>query len=200
MKNLIILFSCLLIACKSENKAIEPTEFIQWFKKNKVEFVRTKTIGNYQFQLEILPLEFKLISQFDNIESVNTKIIKEDYLNNKNKLFCQLKISPIKNDKTMLETGISTPEEYGARMNYFSSHAQKDMFIIQGKDTLNCLSYHFENTFGLEKSNKINLEFERKNNVGDIEFVFDEKSLNTGIIKFTIPYNTLKNTPQLKID
>lgn len=182
---ILILALLVLIACNvGFSRKLGPTELIAWFKDKSADFKHEKTIGEYTFKLQFVPTDVQILREIEDPINISESYYTQRKLELKDKIFCYFEIAPTSLDKTLLETETSNPLEYGNRLNYFISHAEKDIYLVQGEDTLNCLNYHFENTYGLKKSNTLSMTFELTKNTKDIEFVFDEKTLNTGPVIF----------------
>lgn len=198
--NFQLFFFILFITSCQYKSELNPKEMVKWFEKEKSSFIHEKTVGPYQFRLKFMPSEIKILSEVDHPNLIEEKYYNERYNELKDKIFCFFEIIPIKNEQTLLETETLNAQEYGSRLNYFVSFAQQDFYMVQGKDTMKCLTYHFENTYGLKKSNTISMLFDKKNNKQDIEFVFDDKILNTGPIIFTQKSFSDLKTPIIKFN
>lgn len=195
-----IMFFCLvLISCSSSaKKEMYPIEMVNWFNLEKESMNHEKIVGDYYFKLQFIPSEIKILTEVDNPNVIEKKYYDERINELNDKVFCFFEIGPVNQAKSFLETETSNLIEYGSRLNYFVTYAQQDFYMIQGKDTMKCLTYHFENTYGLKKSNTISMLFDKKNNTKDMEFIFDDKILNTGPIIFTQKSFSKTNTPTIK--
>lgn len=195
-----LIITVIIVSCNSlSKKQLSVKEYSYWFEQNKETFEHEKTVGDYSFKLLFIPPEIKILTEVSNPNEIDEKYYQERLSELKNKIFCSFEITPINQTQTMLETETNNPTEYGSKLNYFISLAQQDFYIIQNKDTMRSLSYHFENTYGIKKSNTISMIFENRNSNGDIEFVFDDKVLNTGPIIFTQQSFNKTSIPQLKL-
>ena len=190
-----------LASCSSVlDKKLAPKEMVEWFAEEKESYKHEKTVGAYNFKLQFIPSEVKILTEVDNPSSIDKKYYEERLAELKDKIFCFFEITPTNLSQTLLETETDNPSDYGSKLNYFVSFAQQDFYMIQGRDTMKCLTYHFENTYGLKKSNTIAMLFDKKNNQQDIEFVFDDKVLNTGPIKFIQQSFLTQKIPTIKFN
>lgn len=191
----------LFLSCATHiQKELNASEMVEWFQKDKINFLHEKNVGSYAFKLQFVPAEIKILSEVDNPSQISETYYNKRIKEVQDNIFCYFEIIPLDNTRTMLETEADNPTDYGERLNYFVSYAQKDIYLVQGKDTLKCLNYHFENTYGVKKSNTMALLFQKKDSKEDIEFVFDDKVLNTGPIKFTQNSFTTIPTPAIKFN
>lgn len=83
-----------------------------------------------------------------------------------------------------LRYGISGLEEYNARLDYFLNQAAKDIWLIDGTDTLRPAAYWFENNHNLTSHETIVLNFDNTNiKSKEIQLAFNDRLFRNGIIK-----------------
>ncbi|MBL7705489.1 MAG: hypothetical protein JNM21_08050 [Taibaiella sp.] len=100
-----------------------------------------------------------------------------------------------------LRHGISGLEEYNARLDYFLNQASKDIWLIDGNDTLRPAAYWFENNHNLTSHETIVLNFDNtqiKNK--EIQLAFNDRLFRNGIIKASFQKNDLDKKIALTYD
>ncbi len=193
-----ILFFVLLISSCAK-KQLEPKELLEFIEDDSNGFVQTKTIDEYTFKVMYQPIEYIVLKEIkDNI--LTKKIIEEKKkeLDNLQYFLLEIEIPSEKGD--LLKYNLTDNNEYYYRLKYFSFDMQNDIQLIENKDTLPCVLYHFERTYGLTSKCKITLAFENspKTNTNKI-FVLNENVLGVGIVKLQFDYKELLNIPELKL-
>ena len=96
--------------------------------------------------------------------------------------------------------GNPSAEEYSHRINYCSFQMQKDIFLVEGDDTLACGLFHFERTYDIAPYATFLLGFplkkEKQNK--DKVLVFNDRLFNKGTMRFVFKNEDIKKTPLLK--
>lgn len=91
-----------------------------------------------------------------------------------------------------LRYGISGLEEYNARLDYFLNQASKDIWLIDGNDTLRPAAYWFENNHNLTSHETIVLNFDNTHiKSKEIQLAFNDRLFRNGIIKASFRKNDL---------
>jgi len=98
-------------------------------------------------------------------------------------------IPALSNEKTDVEN----------KANYLLSGMQKDIFLLEGTDTLRCRMFHFEGANGILPYDNCVLAFDKnKNPKTDKTFLYRAEKLGLGWINMTIKAEDIQRIPQLK--
>lgn len=156
MIRLLVIISVFVLGCGLSRTPDElnSVDLIKWYKEFKHEFVHEKTIDEYTFKVEFIPQSVFLLSEFQSIGLENKKDVISRDSQLSDYLVCRITFSKSNPLSSFLSAEDYSPEEYSSRLSYFISHIQKDIYLIDEVDTLKSQIYHFENTYGLERSNK----------------------------------------------
>ena len=99
-----------------------------------------------------------------------------------------------------LRTGISDISQYHRRLEYYTSHVQRDLKLVVGSDTLDCSLSHFERTYGVAPYNTLVLAFDGgQESEEGFSLIYDDRVLGLGRTKFTIDQKDLDRLPTLKL-
>lgn len=201
----ILLLLVITSACNTVPESLPVTEYIKWVENPKNQLKKEKTIGDYAYKVFYKPAEYIALREAvnkgdqNNTQAINKRIqdITGFYQFNFDIVSADGKTSALKQNTT-------NEQEFGARINYFVSHAQQDFKLVQGTDTLACISYHFERTYDITPNNTILLGFEIPKNENedkreDIQLIFKNRLFNSGDIKFQFSEKTLNNIPRLNL-
>ncbi len=191
--------SLVLLSC-SDRRTLSPEQYIAWAKASQKELIKTKEINGYRFTLKFQPAELLILKNAEGLTSEDAldsmKKIQKGIVN------LVMDIGSTDNQQSLLRANLAVEEEYYQRMYYYTTDVQKDLYLVEGKDTLPCVFYHFEQTFNITPVNSMIMEFERKDPNApykDIYFIYEDRILNAGIIKFQYKKSFLNNLPKLKI-
>lgn len=111
-----------------------------------------------------------------------------------------LRLEAKNNSQELLKYNLSDEEQYYERVKYFSFDMQRDIYLRDGNDSLPCLLYHFERTYGAAPYAKFVLGFvvSKANRAVTKEFVFNDRAFNGGSIHLKISDQDIKRVPQVK--
>ncbi len=192
---LIIVLICTLAAC--QKRSLTPMEYVSWVNKEDNGCLVKKEIGQFEFALQYKPIEYVVLME-EKDEHLKKQVLEKRMTELKGMQYYTLKITS-KEGKEFLKTGISSEEEYYGRLQYFVSAMQDDLALIEGKDTLPCLLYHFERNYGLAPYNNIVLGFKTGNEgkAEDKTLIYEDQVLGLGPVRLTINGKDISNTPNL---
>lgn len=203
MKRYIVISFLLIIisaSCGNGRKTLSPQQYLSWAKKSQKDLQKIKEINGYRFTAKFQPAELLVLRNKEALKSQDaldsTKKIQDGIIN------IVMDIGSVNNQQSLLRANLSNEEEYYSRMYYYTTEVQNDVYLVEGNDTLPCIFYHFEQTFNITPVNSMIMEFKRINSQSayqDICLVYEDRILNTGIVKFMYKNSFLNNLPQLKL-
>lgn len=193
-----IFFALLFFSCGNKELSVE--EYISYIDEKENGLFSIKEVENYVFELQYRPIEYivALKSKNLNAKEFEQKKLELDHLQHFN-----LKIIAKGKNQEMLRTGTASEQEYQYRINYFSYEAQNDIKLIDGKDTLKCVLYHFERSYNMAPYSNLVLGFAKtkaSDEINDKVVSYDDKVLGTGKINIKINSGDIKNIPSLKFE
>ena len=160
-------------------------------------------MGDFIFTLQYKPSDYILLKE-NNLATLDMNKWEKEKKEIEGLIQLNLKIESKDSNKEMLQIGATSVQEYTERIQYFSYDAQKDIFLIDGKDTLPCILYHFERSYNLAPYSNLVLGFKSSKKFGEDQqdkiISFDDQALRQGKINFIIKATNLKNIPSLKLN
>ena len=191
----------LLVAGCNAKQVLNPQEYIAWMSSGNSEVNNKKEIGNYSVAIKYLPQDYLALKEFkapyDNKNKTKFNEARKKY---EGHYYFLLRIVDEKNQKSVLRSDIDGYGEYTDRLNYFAFEAQNDFKLIEGKDTLDCVLHHFENNYDLSPINDITVVFKQGKPNNDLTFLWYDRALGLGTIKFFIEESDLENIPTLNLN
>jgi hypothetical protein len=99
----------------------------------------------------------------------------------------------------LLKYNLSSAQEYTNRLNYISFEMQKDIFLIQDKDTVYPGLYHYERVFEVAPYATIVLAFDNEKFKPENEFtiVYNDRLFKKGYIKYNYKAGQLIDLPKI---
>lgn len=200
---IIVFFVALLSAACNNPKQLGSNDYIKWIDNPDNGLKKEKKLDEYQYKVFYKPADYVVFREIINsgAKSIDEQQAQKRIGELSN--FHQFNFDIVSADGkvSVLQHHLSNQEEHAARVNYFVSHAQQDFLLVEGSDTMPCVLYHFEQTFGATPLNTISLGFEKKSpkTEGDLQLIFTNRLFNTGEIKFLFPKSTITNIPKLKL-
>ncbi|HSH65042.1 MAG TPA: hypothetical protein VLB84_04400, partial [Bacteroidia bacterium] len=153
---LIFLPACTLMSCG--HRELDPQAYISWMENPKNGLHASEIVGDFEFDLQYKPLSYVALKSMKK-EKVN----KEELLKSMQEMgdlqYYTLRINSANGKGEMLRTNLSAADEYFYRVQYFSFQLKKDLYLLDGKDSLPCVFAHFERTYAISPNNNFILAF-----------------------------------------
>jgi hypothetical protein len=177
-------------------------EYIQFVIDPANGLLVNKQVGNFIFSLLYKPEPFVAISN-----QASDSLTKENYereLNESKDLqYFTCKIKIIDHNSEFLKYKLSSMAEYEQRVDYFAFRMQQDIKLIEGKDTLDCVLYHYERNYGTAPNAVFSIGFPKSKNdslVYDKTLSYDEKVFGLGKVNITISKENIVRIPEIKLN
>jgi len=185
-------------------KSLLPIDYISWIRDSENGLYQEKNIEKFIYSVQYEPIEYLvLIENKDSLEN-GEKYFKEKVAERTGLQYYLFNIKLNNSTANILKEELQDEAEYYKRIQYLLSEAQFDFKMIEGKDTLQCELYHFEQTYGLTPFISIVLAFKTTNSqnfegnyAANKTFIFDDKIYRNGKLKFTIDDKNINNIPNL---
>lgn len=145
-------------------------------------YVREKKIENFTYTAYQKPTEYLLAKA--RIEKGNDSLSANDF---EDLQYFDLRIRVEDFNQEFMKYDLSDAGQYKDRVNYCAFNMQNDLKLVEGKDTLRCVLFHFERTFNTVPYGHFLLAFEK----GSIKtntiktLIFRDGLFNNGILKFS---------------
>ena len=182
-----------------KNEVMPVKDYMQWMQDPKNGFHKVKPMDDIEFVVQYKTPEF-IICREERKETLSDSLVKRKQQELQGVHYFDLKIQLINGEGELLKHQLANKEAYENRVRYFAFEMQKDIQLVDGKDTLPCLLYHFERTYDVAPFCTILLGFnENKKNIHKPKtlLVYD-KIFNKGLQKFTFKENKLQTLPKLQ--
>ncbi len=173
-------------------------------------FIEKERSGN-TYEKKIKDVNIKLIhisneeialKQTEDVSKINQAKFDSLVRNYDSLVFFNLEISIDDFNEELLKYKLEGDIDaaYNERVDYYAFKMQKDINIVLAeKDTIPCVLYHFERSYGISPKTDFMIGF-KLSKFKDAVFVYDNTFLKTGIIKFALNEQELLNHPHIKIN
>ena len=197
----------LLLLSSCGQQVLEPAAYVEWMKHPEHGYWRTKTVPPLEVVAQYKTTDFIIANEkrSNEIEAAAYQAREKEL---EGMYYWTLKLSI--NDKNLpnrgakawniLNYGVEDKQQEQERLMYFSYAMQRDLKLIEGKDTLPCALYHFERSYDLDKSRTFVLGFPKGNNPNaDKTLLIDIPYFNTGPIKINYSKELLEQAPTMQL-
>lgn len=190
---------------KSEHLSLSNTktelpleQLVKWVGEKENDLSKTKDISEMTYHLSYMPKECMAYMELQNKSYSKEELQKALGYYNAMTYF-NFRIELKEGQGELLKHDLSSPQQYNDRINYVSFEMQKDIFLVQGKDTLFPGLYHFERTFDVAPFTTVMLAFdnEKFNPSDEFTVVYNDKLFNKGFIKYNYKPKQLIDLPNL---
>lgn len=186
----------------SESKVVpeklSPREYISWVDDKDNGLKVEKMIGEFTYMFQYKPTDYVVIMDIkkDSIGKSELQKKTEEY----NGLqYFNFRMST-ESGGELLKKNVVDENDYNSRIQYFSFDMQKDIKLIDTKDTLDCVLFHFERVYGLAPYATFLLGFPFTENNGNKTLAYDDKIFDSGTIYLTIQSKNIKNLPSVIVN
>jgi hypothetical protein len=194
------LFLCVIFLASCEKEFLRPNQYVKWLEDESNGLKVKKILGDFEFTLQYKPTEYVIFDQYksDTLQKGTMDEKRKEYDGLQYYTF-QIKAN---GSQEIMKADISNESEYNSRLEYFISPAQDDIMLVENEDTLPCVLYHFERSYGLSPMNNIVLGFEKskQSSTADKLFIYNDQVLGTGPVKLTIQEKNIQNIPSIRYE
>lgn len=199
MKTLLVaMVAALLVMNGCTPTSLASSDYVKWVENSDNELNVSKEVDGFLFQLQYKPVPYIILREHNGVYPGQDEYWKRaaelDGLQ-----YYTLRISSDK-DHDLLRAGIHDDNEYYSRLEYFTSVMQDDISLIDGKDTMACVLYHYERNYNLAPFTNILLGFEKNTSTeksGERTLIVHDQALGIGTIKLSVSEESIKDTPAL---
>ncbi|MCU0359447.1 MAG: hypothetical protein MUF75_01820 [Bacteroidia bacterium] len=188
------------VSGKTEPKKIDtigfddPEDLVSYVEGNSEVYIRSKTVGDVNYLCRLKPIEYILAKEIKSKEG--KKVTKEDI---EDLQYFDLRIEIEEFGMEFLKYELESPEHYKQRVAYSAFEMQKDIYLVDGMDTLPCVMFHFERSFDVTPFGHFSIAFENSGNrrFTEKQIVFTDRLFNNGTIKFLFQSEDFTKAPVL---
>jgi hypothetical protein len=206
---LFITVGSLLLVPACTHKSLSPAAYAAWVENADNGLCTEQTAGNFTFSLQYKPLEYVALLNKRSY-TIDKATLNNELSEIKDMQYYTLRINSKDGKTEMLRTGLSATDEYYRRIEYFSFHLKNDLYLVDGTDSLPCTLFHFERSYDLSPNNSFVLAFPLSENeiahqkqgkkyTAEKTLVYNDRLLNTGIVKLAIKKRALEHIPDIKL-
>jgi hypothetical protein len=180
------------------NTVLPLDRFAAWVIDKENHLAKEKTISEINFQLSYAPKECLAYLELKDEEYTKEKFA-ETVQHYNGMTYFNLTIGLNEGEGELLKYKLRSPQQYNDRVNYLSFQMQKDIYLIQGKDTLYPGLYNFERIFSIAPHITVMLAFDNAKFRAGEEFtvVYNDKLFDKGFIKYNYASKQLIDLPNI---
>lgn len=192
------LIPSIFVSSSSSAKVASPAEYISFIENEENGLRVTKEIERIRFTLQYKPLDLAVLSELKG-KSKDEKLFRKTRKEFEGMQYFNFRVESSTGPDLLKFDGTI---DDGTKMNYLAFEMQKDLFLVDGLDTLPCRIFHYERTYNIAPYSDFILAFEEsaKNNKHDKTLIFEDRLFNTGTIKLKIRREDILNVPTLIIN
>jgi hypothetical protein len=181
-----------LVSC---NSRLAPKEYLKWIQDYKNELHVLKNEGEYSFDLQYEPLQYKWLLQQDEASLTQIPDFQKDSLSDIQ--YYLLTIGLQNKDIDVIDYGLEDISQKQQKLYYFSYEFEHHINLEEGSKVLPCILFHFEKPLDLKPSRTFILGFENPfKDSKEATLVIQSEYFGALPIKIKVKKN---NIPELKI-
>ncbi len=181
----------LLASCQDK---VQPATYAKWVENQENGLRQTQIVEDYIFSLQYKPIEYMVALQ-ERTPKLQTNVLKREKEKMEGLQYFNFKLSTLSGNPALSNEKI----DFEDKNRYLTSGMQKDLFLLEGTDTLQCRMFHFEGANGILPYDNCVLAFDKnEDNNKDRTFLYRADKLGLEWIKMTIKAEDIQRIPQLK--
>lgn len=186
-----LLFLIVVISC---NEAIPISTYAEWIENKNNGLHQSLTTDNHVFTLQYKPIEY-MIAMRERTPKIRKEVLDEAKTEMGDMEYFNFKLSTIAGKPALSDREVQIDD----KDIYLLSGMEKDLFLLEGEDTLYCRMFHFEGANGILPYDNCVLAFdESKQPDKDKTFLFNAHKLGLDWISIPIKAEAIKNIPKMK--
>lgn len=198
--NLFLPVACFIAILFSGCKTLlDPAAYIKWVENPEHGLRQSQVVNGVAFELQYKPVDY-IIAR----ENGKPDLSRSFYEKRKEKLgeLYYFSLNLKSGEQDLLMHNINDEQEYYKRVNYYSLDFQQDIKLLCGTDTLACLMYQFENTYGVAPYIRMSIAFSGKKKAEllqkDSFILIEDRVFGGGLLRFPFNSKALDQLPGIK--
>jgi hypothetical protein len=181
----------------TRQKSLGAGEYISWVENPENGLFVTKPVGDYVFTLQYKPLPYVVMQ--DEKRPLKKKEMQDKTVSFSDMQYYTFRIGTV-SGKDVQRFNIDNDQQFYSRLEYFSLNMQNDLKLIDNGDTLPCLLYSFERTYGIDPRASFVIAFNKSKTPGAAKtLMYSDQALGTGPILLSISASDLQQIPELSL-
>lgn len=187
-----------LLGCGRED--LRPSDYVQWVNNPENGLLKKKIIPPLTVEVLYKPLAY-IVANEERSNAIPKEVYEQRVKELGSLQYYTLKLGIIDENLDVTNYEVTNNAEQQERLNYLSFAMQKDIKLIDGKDTLPCKLFHFERSYDLSSARTFVLAFDQleTNQNQSKTLVLDLPYFKTGPIKLNYKTADLEAIPSLKL-
>lgn len=177
---------------------LSPREYVSWIEDKNNGLKVEKKIGEFTYMFQYKPTDY-VVAMDLKMDSISKAIFQKKGDEYSGLQYFNFRIST-ESGGELLKKNVADERDYYGRIQYFSFDMQNDLKLIDGKDTLKCLLFHFERVFGLAPYATFLLGFPVSQNRENKTLFYDDKIFGLGRIYLTVQSKNINKLPSLIVN
>lgn len=178
---------------------MDPKQYKRWHESDESHLRQKREMGDFEFTAFYQTNNYLALKEMDKKDTIEKKEFDNKLSEYGSMTYVSYRIENMKQGNDLMKANLSSDNEYYARLEYFSFKMQNDFKLVNGRDTLDCLLYHFERTYSLTPYTTFVLGFPKIEANKGFKIIYHDKVFNNGIIVTNFDKNIINNIPKLAI-
>src|ERR1700751_4964497 len=148
-----------VVSSDSKNsEVLFPMAYVSWMQDEKHGLSKKKEIEDITFSIQYKPVNY-IICLENKQEQLADSLVKRRANELEGARYFDLSIGLTEGEGEILKYHLTSVPEYDSRIKYFAFDMQKDIKLVEGNDTLDCMMFHFERAYDVSPYSKFLLAF-----------------------------------------
>jgi hypothetical protein len=184
-------------------KQASPQEYMNYINSKENGLLKSIDIGDYLIEVQYRPVEYTALQEI-GVDQATKETLNELVQQHKGEHCVLFRIGSKDKKTDALAIGITDQQQYNDRISYLISQINKDIYLVDGKDTIPCSMHHFERSYHLTHYHTILFTFDKpegrsKEEEGDKTIVYNDNLLGIGKMNIRIDEKDIQHIPTIQL-
>ena len=183
-------------ALQHVNEILPASEFEAWVANPDNDLMKDKEMNDLDFKICYMPREKLAINELKG-DGYTEAQFRDACKHYNGMSYFNFRIGLTKGSGELLKYELASAQQYNDRIDYMAFRMQKNIFLVQGRDTLYPGLYHFERIFEVAPFATVMLAFDNQKFKPEEGFtiVYDDQLFHKGYIKYNYGPDQLIDLP-----
>jgi hypothetical protein len=188
---------------KSEKKSLKPMEYVQWISDMHNGLRVEKKMDNVSFYVQYEPANYVVANIYKDAY-LKTSVLNSEKKKYSDLQYYSIQICSLIPNSDILSLKLKNKDDYYTRENYYSYDFEKDVFLVDGEDTLGCCLFNYAPNYGISPHIDFLVAFKKNKDESESDKILNskriiiyDKIMGYGVLWFEISKRDINNIPDI---
>ncbi len=195
-RNLFIYLLTFVLAACQQPKQVNVDQYLEYLDKNWYKLTDSRELNGIVYQARFLPNDYRILERFG--QEIASEKLQTERQNLSDFQYFQIRLKA--QTGNIMEYNMEEYESRDSRQYYYTHEFARDIFLIDGTDTLRCEAHQFISNYGISPWVSVLAAFERSHKkTAEKRIGINDHIFHNGKVILKIPASAISQIPQLTL-